>query len=262
MRRKIKNKKPKETIIVYLLLRLLVIICMVAQSMNGNWENVLLCILTLVLFTLPSLISEKFNIELPSTLEIIVYLFIFAAEILGEIQNFYGLVKEWDSILHTINGFICAAIGFSLVDILNSNKHIKFNLSPVFVSIVSICFSMTIGVLWEFAEFSIDKYLEKDMQKDRIINKVSSVTLNKEGKNIPVVIDDITKTIIYTSNNEQIVIESGYLELGLIDTMKDLFVNFIGAIVFSIIGYLYIKNRNNYKLAEKFLLSSRKNKEV
>ncbi len=262
MKKKIKNKKPKETIIVYLLLRLLVIICMVAQSMNGNWENVLLCILTLILFTLPSLISEKFNIELPSTLEIIVYLFIFAAEILGEIQNFYGLVKEWDSILHTINGFICAAIGFSLVDILNSNKHIKFNLSPVFVSIVSICFSMTIGILWEFAEFSIDKYLEKDMQKDRIINKVSSVALNEEGKNIPVVIDDIAKTVIYTTNNEQIVIESGYLELGLIDTMKDLFVNFIGAIVFSIIGYLYIKNRNNYKLAEKFLLSSRKNKEV
>lgn len=258
MRKKIKNKKPKQTIIVYLLLRFLVIVCMVAQSMNGNWENVLLCVLTLVLFTLPTLISEKFNIELPSTLEIIVYLFIFASEILGEIQNFYGLIREWDSILHTINGFICAAIGFSLVDLLNSNKYVQVNLSPIFVCIVSICFSMTIGILWEFAEFSIDRYLSKDMQKDRIVTKISSVTLNKEGKNIPVVIDNINKTVIYSDNNQETVIESGYLELGLIDTIKDLFVNFIGAIVFSIIGYLYIKNREEYKLAEKFILSSKK----
>ena len=258
MRKKIKNKKSKQTIIVYLLLRFLVIVCMVAQSMNGNWENVLLCVLTLILFTLPTLISEKFNIELPSTLEIIVYLFIFASEILGEIQNFYGLIREWDSILHTINGFICAAIGFSLVDLLNSNKYVEVNLSPIFVCIVSICFSMTIGILWEFAEFSIDKYLAKDMQKDRIVTKISSVTLNKEGKNIPVVIDNINKTVIYSDNNQETVIKSGYLELGIIDTIKDLFVNFIGAIVFSIIGYLYIKNKEEYRLAEKFILSPKK----
>ena len=76
---------------VYLVLRLLVILCMVAQSMHGNWNNVLLCILTLILFTLPNFISNKFQIELPDTLEIIVYLFIFSSEILGEIQNFYGI---------------------------------------------------------------------------------------------------------------------------------------------------------------------------
>ena len=262
MKKKIKNNKSKQTLFVYLSLRFLVIVCMVAQSMNGNWENVLLCILTLILFTLPDLISEKFNIELPSTLEIIVYLFIFAAEILGEIQNFYGLISEWDSMLHTINGFICAAIGFSLIDLLNNNKYVRMDLSAAFVALVSICFSMTIGILWEFAEFSIDRYLSKDMQKDRIVTKVSSVTLNKSKANVPVVIDNINKTVIYSDNNtKQTVIESGYLDIGLIDTMKDLLVNFIGAIVFSIIGYLYIKNRDNYKIAEKFILSPKKIKE-
>ena len=131
------------------------------------------------------------------------------------------------------------------------------------IRIVSICFSMTIGILWEFAEFGIDKYLAKDMQKDRIVTKISSVTLNKEGKNIPVVIDNINKTVIYSDNNQETVIKSGYLELGIIDTIKDLFVNFIGAIVFSIIGYLYIKNKEEYKLAEKLILSPKKhNKEV
>ena len=237
MRKKIKNKKPKETLTVYLLLRFLVIVCMVAQSMNGNWENVLLCVLTLILFTLPTLISEKFNIELPSTLEIIVYLFIFASEILGEIQNFYGLIREWDSILHTINGFICAAIGFSLVDLLNSNKYVQVNLSPIFVCIVSICFSMTIGILWEFFEFTADYLTKTDMQKDRIVREISSVMLNKDNENVPIKVKDIEKTEIYSKDGTVTTIENGYLDIGLIDTMKDLFVNFIGAIVFSTLAF-------------------------
>ena len=33
----------------------------------------------------------------------------------------------------------------------------------------------------------------------------------------------------------------GYLDIGLLDTMNDLFVNFIGAVVFSVIGYFYVK---------------------
>ena len=35
----------------------------------------------------------------------------------------------------------------------------------------------------------------------------------------------------------------GYLDIGLIDTMEDLVVNFIGAVVFSVFGFLYVKNR-------------------
>ena len=36
-----------------------------------------------------------------------------------------------------------------------------------------------------------------------------------------------------------------YLDVGIMDTMKDLFVNFIGAVVFSVFGYLY--SRNDYQ---------------
>ena len=123
-----KMKKPKKiNITVYFVLRVLVIACMVAQSMHGNWNNVFLCILTLILFTLPMLIEKKFDIDLPTTLETIVYLFIFSAEILGEIQNFYGIFPHWDTMLHTLNGFLCAAIGFSLVDILNRDKNVDIS---------------------------------------------------------------------------------------------------------------------------------------
>lgn len=255
--KKKKLKKAKKTLITYFVLRVLVIVCMVAQSMNGNWENVLLCVLTLLLFTIPTIFSETLNITLPSTLETIVYIFIFAAEILGEVQSFYTHVIYWDSILHTINGFICAAIGFSLIDLLNTNDNIHVNLSPIFVSIVAICFSMTIGVIWEFFEYSVDKLLLKDMQKDTIVKTISSVALDEKKENNPIVVDNIEKTIIYTKDKE-VVIEDGYLDLGINDTMKDLFVNFLGAITYSLIGFLYIKNRDKYRFAEEFMLKRRK----
>lgn len=255
--KKKKLKKTKKTLITYFVLRVLVIACMVAQSMNGNWENVLLCVLTLLLFTIPTIFSETLNITLPSTLETIVYIFIFATEILGEVQSFYTHVIYWDSILHTINGFICAAIGFSLIDLLNTNDNIHVNLSPIFVSIVAICFSMTIGVIWEFFEYSVDKLLLKDMQKDTIVKTISSVALDEKKENNPIVVDNIEKTIIYTKDKE-VVIEGGYLDLGINDTMKDLFVNFLGAITYSLIGFLYIKNRDKYRFAEEFMLKRRK----
>ena len=132
------KEKRKLNLTVYFLLRGLVIISMIGQGLNGNWNNVALCVLTLVLFTLPTIISKSFHIQLPEPLEIIVYLFIFSAEILGEIQNFYGIFEHWDTILHTLNGFLCAAIGFSLVDILNNHDDFQINMSPAFAALVAL----------------------------------------------------------------------------------------------------------------------------
>ena len=172
-------------------------------------------------------------------------MFIFSAEILGEINNFYGNIPYWDTMLHTINGFLAAGVGFSLVDLLNENSK-NINLSPLYVAIVSFCFSMTIGVVWEFYEYSMDKYLNLDIQKYRIVNKIATVYLDPNQSNKVILINDIKETHVITSNGV-IVIPDGYLELGLNDTMKDLMVNFLGAVVFSSIGYLYIKNRNKFR---------------
>jgi len=249
--KKIVENNSKSSIIVYLLLRLLVILCMIRECFSGNWNNAFLCLLSLVLFLMPFFIEKKLKIELPSVLEIIILLFIFSAEILGEINNFYGRIPYWDTILHTLNGFLCAGVGFALFDLLNNNvKSIK--LSPFFLSIVAFCFSMTIGVLWEFFEFSADQYFGTDMQKDRIVHNINSVLLNDEDENIAIKIDDIEKSIIYI-NEGKYEIKNGYLDIGLIDTMKDLLVNFVGALVFSILGYLYILNRDKYKFVDNFI---------
>ena len=250
LKKKYKETK-KKSILVYFTLRILVILCMILELLRGDLNNAFLCFLSLLLFTIPTFIEDKFKIGIPSLLESIIYIFFFSAEILGEINNFYGNIPYWDTMLHTINGFLAAGVGFSLVDLLNENSK-NINLSPLYVAIVSFCFSMTIGVVWEFYEYGMDKYLNLDMQKDRIVNKIATVYLDSNQSNKVILINDIKETHVITSDGV-IVIPDGYLELGLNDTMKDLMVNFLGAVVFSSIGYLYIKNRNKFKFATNFI---------
>ena len=242
-------REHRSSFIVYFTLRVLVIATMVLQLLNRNYENVFLCALTLLLLIMPSLMQITFRVELPTTLEIIILIFIFAAEILGEIREFYLIFPFWDTALHTLNGFLAAAIGFSLVDLLNRSERTVFNLSPLFTAIVAFCFSMTIGVVWEFFEFGMDQLAGFDMQKDTVIHVIRSVTLDPAGHNVPYEISGITETAV---NGQELGL-GGYLDIGLIDTMQDLIVNFIGAFVFSVIGFFYVKNRGKGKLAARFI---------
>ena len=239
---------------LYIFLRLSVIGIMVAQFFNRNYENVFLCLLTLVLFMMPAMLERKLRIDLPDTLEVIILLFIYAAEILGEIRAYYVQLTFWDTMLHTLNGFLCAAIGFSLVDILNRNERISLRLSPFYMAVAAFCFSMTVGVLWEFFERFADTVLLMDMQKDHIQNTIASVALDPTQSNQVVVVRDIVDVILVKGDGTQQALGlGGYLDLGIYDTMKDLFVNFIGAVAFSVIGYFFIKSRGKGKFARRFI---------
>ena len=190
-------------------------------------------------------------------LEIVVLLFIFAAEILGEISSFYVRVPHWDTMLHTINGFLFAAIGFAMVDVLNRSSRVKFNLSPFYLAVMAFCFSMTVGVLWEFFEFGMDILLNFDMQKDTVLNSITSVTFDVTASNKTVTFNDIVDTIVISADGTGYVFSdydiNGYVDLGIVDTMKDLIVNFIGAVVFSVVGFFYVKSRGSGKLARGFI---------
>jgi hypothetical protein len=251
-----KTKKEKKSFIIYMVLRILVIISAIREMYMGNYTNAALCILSLVLFTFPSIIEDTLNIEFPSLYESIIYLFIFSAEILGEINNFYEIFPYFDTILHTINGFLCAGLGFSMIDVLNKRSK-KFSLSPLYLAIAAFCFSMTIGVMWEFFEYGADKLLMTDMQKDEIVYKFSSVTLDETKTNKPIKVNNIKETNIIKNNGDVVTIE-GYLDIGLNDTIKDLFVNFIGAFIFSIFGFLYVYNRDEKSFIKHFIPRRRK----
>lgn len=230
-------RQNKRMFLLYTILRTLIILVMIVQFLNRNYENVFLCALTLMLFLIPSFVELRMSIDIPDVLEGIIYIFIFAAEILGEINKYYLIIPQWDTMLHTLNGFLAAAIGFSLVNLLNKSGRFTFQLSPLFLAIVAFCFSMTIGVVWEFFEYFMDMSFGLDMQKDTVIHTISSVMLNPDGANRAERIRDITSVAV---NGRELGL-GGYLDIGLIDTMADLFVNFIGATVFSALGYVYLK---------------------
>lgn len=233
----------KKTFIMYSILRGLVILTAIRCLFQANFEGFALCVLSLILFLAPSFVEEKLKIDLPPVFECIIYGFIFAAEILGEVNRYYTRIPGWDTMLHTLNGFLCAAIGFSMVDILN-RKSKNINLSPFYLAMVGFCFSMTVGVIWEFFEYTMDSLFFLDMQKDFIVTKIGSVTLDRTGTQTPVVIDHIRKTVIFTSTGKKYTINGGYLDIGINDTMKDLLVNCVGALVFSAFGYIYEKTKS------------------
>lgn len=242
-------RRDKKAFTIYFVLRLIVIASAISAGIRRDYESLFFCVLTLVLFLLPSFIELSLRIDLPTSLEIIIFLFIFAAEILGELQAYYVRFAYWDTMLHTINGFLCAAIGFSLIDIMNRSDRFSLKLSPLYVAVAAFCFSMTIGVLWEFFEFGMDMFFQTDMQKDFVINRISSVALDTTQSNHPVIIDNITDVVV----NGQSLGLGGYLDIGLIDTMKDLLVNFVGAVVFSIIGFFHVRSRGKGRVASQFI---------
>lgn len=242
-------KQKPAVFTVYLILRMLVIASIVLSVIGARFENVFVCCLSLVLFLMPAFMEKNLGIKLPTVLEVIILLFIFAAEILGEMNSYYIRFAWWDTMLHTLNGFLCAAVGFALLDILNRNEKFKFELKPIYLAVVAFCFSMTIGVLWEFFEYGCDLLFKTDMQKDTVINLISSTYLDPTASNKAVIIDNIKSVTV----DGQTLDITGYLDIGLIDTMKDLMVNFIGAVVFSIIGYFYVKTRGKGKFAKHFI---------
>ncbi len=257
--------KSKAELIAYILLRGAVLVILVFELVSRQWFNVFLCALTLLLFMIPTIVERHLQLELPGPLEIVILCFIFSSAILGEIAEFYLKIPGWDTLLHTLNGFLMAAIGFSLIDLLNRSPRFHISLSPFFVAFVAFCFSMTTGILWEFVEYAIDHLFRADMQKDLLVTAVASVNLNPEGVNVPVVLRDIqSTTVLWQDGNtlRETVISGGYLDIGLMDTMKDLLVNCIGALVFSVIGVIYLRRRGKGGIVGSLIPQLRTREEV
>ena len=108
---------------------------------------------------------------------------------------------------------------------------------------------MTIGAVWEIFEFSMDNLFHKDMQKDTVIQQITSVALDPTNRNIPITISNIQDVVV---NGESLGL-GGYLDIGLYDTMGDLIVNLIGAVVFSVIGYFQQKHRKKSVVTQLFV---------
>ena len=179
------------------------------------------CIVGVFAMLLPGLLRKKINLEIPSNMIILYVIFLYCAIYLGEVRSFYYNVPHWDTILHTFSGAMLGALGFSFVNFLNKAERVPMHLSPMFVVVFAFCFALTLGVIWEVYEFTADGLLGTNMQKFGL----------EDG--------------------------TGFIgRVALVDTMKDLIVDAVGAFVMSVIGYISLKYKKGW--VEKLLLEIRR----
>lgn len=240
--------KNKRSIVLTILI-ILVSSCLVTKILNKDLENVSLCILTLFLFAIPYLAKRLFKINISENLEILYFFFIFLTQILGEVYNFYVSLSFWDKLFHATSGFILSSIGFSIIHILNK-KNIPSNLTII---LFTFCFSMTCAIVWEFYEFGADTIFNQDMQKDNLVNVLSTKKLITNSKILK--IDDISKTILYDKNGKELLKIDGYLDIGIKDTMQDLLAGLIGTLIYTILAYIHIKDNSKLSCINKVILT-------
>lgn len=234
--------KNKLLLIYIIFLKILVFLFIIKEFFKNNYYIGLLFTLVLLIFIFSyKLLKNKLNLKVLFCFEILTYLLILAYEF----NSLYHDIPFWDTGMHAFTGFI--AVIFILMVFIYLKKKNKFKkLYPFLISFLGFCFSLTIGVLFEINEYTFDKLLDRDMQKDMIIDNIKTVKF-KDEENKKIEIDNIKKTVVYYEKDEVIrefIIENGYLDIGINDTMKDLYVNLIGSLLGSLYVFLFLKENN------------------
>ena len=217
----------------------------------ANYNVIFISILTILLFYSVEFLEKIGKFMIPFVLKFLLFLFIFGAEILGEIFDFYGYIDIWDSLLHYMAGFLSACFGFSMIRSFRK-LYDNFKSLPVVCLVIVVCFSMTLGVIWEFFEFNMDKYFDFDMQKDTVVDRINSVSLNDDEGSKVVKVDGILFTEIHTLDGV-IRIDDGYLDIGLVDTISDMKINMVGAFTFGVLSAFYVAFPKRFRWLDNFI---------
>ena len=182
--------------------------------LKGDYALMLLqCGLGMIIMLLPGVLRRKLKIAIPPGMVVAFSIFLYCAIFLGEVQSFYYRIPHWDTLLHTFSGVSLGAVGLSIIGLLNKSKTVPVSLSPAFVALFAFCFAVAAGTVWEIYEYTVDAIAGLNMQK--------------------------------------YILESGEALAGqaaLADTMKDILVDSLGALIISVIGYGSVKRKEGWLL--------------
>lgn len=168
---------------------------------------------------------------------ILTVLIIFSAcgGLLGSSYNVYMILPWFDSLLHAVSGILFFAAGFMLAEVFfgkdNVNKHFFGKLA------FAIFFSTTVGVAWEFFEYLISETMGFDMLEDAMVTDIQSYLLS-QSHNVAIELNDITQTVITYDGGKEWVINGGYMDLGLYDTLNDLLIAAAGTVSIAIVSII------------------------
>lgn len=193
-----KKRKLKLVRKIYFLInwfiRITLLIAMYQSVKNNNYITLFFSLVVFFITFFPYIFNWRFNLKIPTEIQMIMVLFIYSSLYLGEVQSYYIKFWWWDIFLHAGSAIIFGFLGFTILYFMSSQNNIKAR--PWAIAIFSFSFAIAIGVIWEIFEFSVDQIFKYNMQKS-----------------------------------------------GLIDTMWDLIVDALGAILATGIGYIYLKTK-------------------
>ncbi|MCI2050086.1 MAG: hypothetical protein LKJ76_10295 [Lachnospiraceae bacterium] len=204
-----------------------------SNMVRGDAHVAEFCILAGLLLLVPY-IYERLSCPLGSWCWI-AYFFFIAASVLGTAFRLYTTVPVWDSLLHLTGGFLCVYAGFLIFREMSRRDGVTTH-SYAFFALCAFCFTLTISLLWETAEFAADRLLSADNQKDSIVTDIDSSLLDPTHSQKIIHIRNITDVQIHTADGSDYTIEGGYLDIGLFDTMRDVYMCMIGEALFILFG--------------------------
>ena len=196
--------------------------------LRGEGERILLSLATLFLLLLPIAAERVFHCRMSLSLYLLCMLYAIGA-MLGHSWKFYYLLPGWDKLLHLIGGVVFAILGIYLPSLILKKNPESLLLTALF----ALCFSVAVSAVWEFFEYGMDSFFAMDMQNDAIVHSIHSYMLG-DGLGVLGSVEQIQEVSI----NGQELGMGGYLDIGLIDTMNDMLLESLGALVYVLIYYL------------------------
>ncbi len=175
---------------------------------------------SLALVFLPCFFERLLSCRISMDLKIIYWFLTVGGPVLGNVYRLYHYVRPWDKLLHMMSGFLAAALGYALPDFLMKEPPGK-----AFKCLFAVSFSVAIGGIWEIYEYILDVLFKMDMQNDTVITEISSYMLG----DVPGTIGTVTNIESVSINGEPF--QKGYIDIGLIDTMKDMIQCLTGSVL-------------------------------
>ena len=202
---------------------------------GGQLEQILVAGGTLLLILVPEILERllRCRIILPLYLFCLFYA---VGPMLGICHKLYYLLSWWDKMLHIFGGIAFAIFGLYLFQAFAGFGRKKL----FFTALFAVCFSVAVSAVWEFAEFGADQFLGMDMQSDWVIDSIRSYSIG-EGVGVAGTIEHIHSVVI----NGEILPISGYLDIGLMDTMLDMLLESLGA---AAVAALYLIDKGRHPL--------------
>ena len=194
------------------------VITIITLWAGGEPVRLALAFGTLLLVLLPMLLEKVFRCRV--CLPVYIFALSYAlGPMLGHCWKLYYTVPIWDKLLHICGGVMFAILGAYFFDLL-----VKEKVHPAARTIFALCFSIAIAVLWEFCEFGADRILGMDMQDDMLVTHLTSYLLG-EGVGVTGSIENIQSVVVNG------ITLPGYIDIGLTDSMLDMMLESLGALV-------------------------------